>query len=360
MKSICLLFVLLLSAGARAQCGAPVSNTDFQNAFNQIAVQQVASNKLVKALDFINANCLSATQAKTLAQLFGNDTDRLQFCKAAYPRIYDRQNYYEVYDAFTSNASIIRLHDFVLGWATGDPPVTAPAIPVPAPSTPPPAKPIAFPKWTYPTSDAYSGTKGCAGPIISQEDFNELATLTANQPTDESRQVTIQNAANEQCLDLQQVMKLISLVKSESVRYNTLSAVFPSVFDQEHYSAAAAVFPTPAMKTKWTGFASEYLTPAPPPCTVSANDFKSAVNAVNAKHFADERLAVVDLLAKDRCFTVDQIRTISQAAPFGEEKMTMFKKLYPKCTDKPNYYKLVNELKFTHEQEEMNEFIKKN
>lgn len=360
MKRGLFLLSFLLCTSAMAQCGNPVSNADFQSAFNQIAVQQVAQNRLTKATEFVNANCVSATQAKTLAQLFGNDNDRFQFCKSAYPRIADRQNYYEVYDAFTSNAFVIRLHDFVLGWTPGDAVVQPTTIPVPVQPVQPSVKSPAFPKWVYPSSAGYAGARGCAGPVIPQADFDALAASTAEQPTDEARQVAIQNAANEQCLDLGHAMKLVSLIKSESVRYNTLSAVFPSLFDQEHYASAAVAFPTPAMKTKWTAYASEYLAPPPAPCTVSDADFKSALNTVKAKHFSDERLAVVDVLAKDRCFSVEQIRTISQAAPFGEEKIAMFKKLYPKCADKPNYYKLVNELKFTHEQEEMNEFIKKN
>ena len=354
----CSLILLYFTAGA--QCGYPASNSDFQAAFNQIAIQQVPQNKLTKAVEFVNSNCVTAAQARTLAQLFGNDNDRFTFCRSAYPRIYDRQNYYEVYDAFTSYANVIRLHDFVLGWAPGNAPISEPPTVTPPVVTPPAPKPVTFPKWAYPVSANYTGTKGCTGPVASPEDFNALASSLTSQPTDESKQVAIQNAANEQCLDLEQAMKLVSMIKSESVRMNTLTTVFPSLYDPEHYASAAAAFPTAAMKSKWTSYASEYLMPPPPPCNVSDADFKAALNTLKAKHFSDERLSVVDVLAKDKCFSTEQVRGISQTAPFGEEKIAMFKKLYPKCTDKSNYYKLVDELKFTHEQQEMNDFIKKN
>lgn len=357
MKIVLTLLLALTSVAASAQCGTPVNNADFQAAFNQIAVQQVPQTKLLKSIEFVNSNCLTASQAKTLAQLFANDNDRFQFCKSAYPRISDRQNYYEVYDAFTSYANVIRLHDFVLGWSPGEPTnPTAPVVPQPAPAP----KPVTFPKWSYPASAGYTGTKGCPGPVATPEEFTELANSLTSQPTDEAKQVAIQNAANEQCLDLGQAMKLVSLIKSESVRMNTLTNAFPSLYDQEHYASAAAAFPTPVMKTKWNSYAGEFLMPPPPPCEVSDADLKSALNTLKGKHFADERLAVIDLLSKDKCFSTEQIRAISQVAPFGEEKISMFKKLYTKCTDKPNYYKLVDELKFTHEQQEMTDFIKKN
>lgn len=361
MKYITLALALGTFVAAQAQnCVNPVSTGTFQAAFNQIAVQQISQNKLNKAVEFVNANCLLASQVKNIAQLFTEESYRLEFCKAAYTHTYDRVNFYEVYDAFTTYSNVLRLHDFVHGGLPAEQPavVQTPVVVAPVVAAP---KTVTFPKYNYPASGGYSGNKGCDGPVLDPVAFNEVAVDLSSQPTDESRQVAIQRAANEQCLDMAQVMKLTSMIKSETVRMNTLTNVFGSIYDQDNYQAAASLFTTVPGKNLWTKYAAEQLQPpAPPVCDVSDADFKSALNAVKAKHFSDDRIALVQVLAKDKCFNVSQIRGISQLAPFGEEKITMFKTLYAKCPDKDNYYKLVDELKFSHEQQEMNDFIKKN
>lgn len=361
MKKTLLLIVLGLSLTAQAQnCANPVSATAFQTAFNQIAVQQISQNKLSRAVEFVNANCLMAAQVKNIAQLFTEENYRLEFCKAAYTRTYDRVNFYEVYDAFATYSNVLRLHDYIHGTAPADVLAPVPAV-VPIPAVMPAApKEVVFPKYAYPVSANYVGNKGCDGPVADAESFKALAQHVSTQPTDESKQIAVQNAANENCLDMAQLMKLASTIKSEAVRMNAMTTSFSVVYDQDHHAFAAVLFPTPAMKTQWAKFATEQLTPAPPPCNVPDSDFRSALDAVSAKHFTDDRLGVIDLLVKDKCFSTEQIRTLSKTAPFGEEKIDMFKKLYHRCTDKGNYYKLVDELKFSHEQQELSEFIKKN
>jgi hypothetical protein len=78
---------------------------------------------------------------------------------------------------------------------------------------------------------------------------------------------------------------------------------------------------------------------------------------IRAKSFDDDQVELVKLLAKDRCFNVDQLKTISGEFSFDDEKMEVFKFCYSKCPDKQNYYQLVDKLSFNSNKDELKRFI---
>jgi hypothetical protein len=54
---------------------------------------------------------LSCQQVKAIAKTIAHEDARFDFAVAAYPRTVDPENFYEVYDAFTSYSKVFRLHD---------------------------------------------------------------------------------------------------------------------------------------------------------------------------------------------------------------------------------------------------------
>jgi hypothetical protein len=357
-----LLFVFANSVSAQ-NCSNPINNTAFQNGFNQIAIQQTNQKKLEKAELFVNSNCLLAAQVKNIAQLFTEDSYRLEFCEAAYAHTFDQVNFYDVYDAFAAFSFAFRLNDYVhsVNSATV---VVQPTNTTTTVVTPPAPTEPAYPNVAYPSSQNYNGKKGCNGPPISDAMFKQIAQNVFIQPTNESKQIAIQNASNSNCMDFAQIMRLVSMLNSEDFRLQMMEYTFPRVYDQEHYQSGIVLFTNTQLQTSWTSFASGYLLPPPPPppapvvCEVTATDFAGIMQSIKAKSFPQDKLSLVDLLSKDRCFSVEQIRTIGKEFSFGSDKLTAFKKLYAKCNDKNNYYKLVDELTFSSEKEELNNFIK--
>jgi hypothetical protein len=349
--SILLLFFLANAITAQ-NCNNPVSSAVFQNNFNQIAVQQTNDKKLEKATLFVNSNCLLSAQVKNIAQLFTDDNYRLEFCKTAYSHTFDVVNYYDVYDAFTAFSYALRLYDYIHSLGT---PVVL--------STPPANTEPVFPNVAYPSSVNYTGAKGCAGPIANETSFKAIAQNVFIQPTDESKQIAIQNASANNCLDFAQIMKLVSLLKSEDFRLQLLEYTFPRVYDQEHYQSGIVLFTNTQMQNNWTSYASSFLAPPPPPpppvvCSVSSTDFNAALQNIKSKAFSDDKMKTVDLLAPNYCFNVEQIKTIGKEFSFGDDKLKVFKELYAKCPDQNNYYKLVDELTFSTEKDNLSNFIK--
>src|ERR1041385_1813980 len=218
MKTFTFFFLLILfcKISIAQTCNNPVSSTIFQNNFNQIAIQQTNDLKLAKADLFVNSNCVLSSQVKNIAQLFTEDNYRLEFCKTAYPHTFDQVNFFDVYDAFTTFSYALRLYDFIH---------TAPVIVTPPPVS---TEPV-FPNVAYPSSANYTGKKGCAGPVLNAASFKTVAQNVFIQPTDESKQIAIQNASNNNCLDFAEVMKLVSLLQSEDFRLQLLEFTFPKV-----------------------------------------------------------------------------------------------------------------------------------
>lgn len=344
--TLLLLVFALTRTGFAQNCTTPVSASVFQNGFNAIAVTQGDQNKLIRANRFVGDKCLSSAQVKTIAMLFTADSMRLDFCKTAYPRTTDPANFYDVYDAFGSFSNALRLYHFVEHYTV---PVSTPtATPVPQ---------VSFPNYAYPDTVRYTGNKGCAGPAMADAAFLTAAQNVFAQPTDEAKYVAVQDMSARNCFTFAQAMKLASLFRSDDYKMRVLTTTFPVVYDQDHYTSGIVLFSTTQLQTNWTNYAVAYLTPPPPACLVSDADFKLLLKDVQEKRFASEKMSLIELLSKDRCFSVAQIRTLGMEFSFGEERMKVYKMLYKKCTNQKDYYKVVDDLQFDSEKAEMRRFI---
>jgi hypothetical protein len=65
------------------------------------------------AKTFLKNKCVSVSQIKDIMALFSFEGDKLEFAKAAYDRCSDKENYYQVSDAFSFSSSNDELTDFI-------------------------------------------------------------------------------------------------------------------------------------------------------------------------------------------------------------------------------------------------------
>lgn len=342
-------FCLSLFQGMAQPCTTSIDRNTFQEGFNLVAVQATSVKKLSLSLSFIKNKCLDAAQVKTMAQLFSEDGTRLDFSKAAYNRTTDKTNFYEVYDAFTSVSFVFRLHDFVKEQTetveTIVPVISAESV-------------VIFPNYKYPSSLAYKGLRGCEGPVVQNDLFMQAAANVFAQPTDESKQVAIANASEQFCFDFSQMMKLVTLIKTETIRFKILSSTFPSIYDLEAYKSGIVLFTDKKIQSEWLRFGSTYLAPVLEVCEESASDFEKSFKAVREKFFDHERIRIIDSYSVDHCFSVAQIKRLINEVTPASRTVDTFKRLYVKCSDKKNYATLTNELFFASEKEELMTFLR--
>ncbi len=110
--------VLLLCAVAlpvrAAETAAPPSalaETAFQQKLRSLERARDGENRAREAGMLLRDCWFSSLQVKAIAKTIGPEDARYEFAVAAYPRTVDPENFYEVYDAFTSYSKVFRLHD---------------------------------------------------------------------------------------------------------------------------------------------------------------------------------------------------------------------------------------------------------
>jgi len=96
-------------------CPMPMNGNDFNTAKESIRSKTFESTKLEIAKQVTDANCFTAQQIKELVQVFEFEATKLEYAKYAFPHCYDKNNYYKVNDAFTFEASMTELSNFVKG-----------------------------------------------------------------------------------------------------------------------------------------------------------------------------------------------------------------------------------------------------
>jgi hypothetical protein len=90
-----------------------VTDSQLNEQIRHLKSQSADSEKLRRAQDWMPSRYLSSLQVKAMAAAFADEGARLEFAQAAFSRTVDPENFYEVYDAFSSFSKVFRLHDFV-------------------------------------------------------------------------------------------------------------------------------------------------------------------------------------------------------------------------------------------------------
>jgi hypothetical protein len=96
----------------------------FRDHLSQMDRQNAAPAKLRQALALLPKRWFSSFQVKAICSRLPGDPERLEFAIAAFPRVVDPENFYEVYDAFRTFSHVLRLHDQARGMQS--PPNPAP------------------------------------------------------------------------------------------------------------------------------------------------------------------------------------------------------------------------------------------
>lgn len=95
----------------------------FQERMLSLKAERPGTDKLAQAKRLADNYQLSSLQVKSIAVALNDDAARLEFASHAYPSTIDPENFYEVYDAFSSFSKVMRLHDRVRDWRRHTAPV---------------------------------------------------------------------------------------------------------------------------------------------------------------------------------------------------------------------------------------------
>lgn len=161
--------------------------------------QAAPAQALQKAKALLLDYQLTSGQVRDLALLIPNEHHRLEFAMAAYDQVVDKQNFYDVYDAFTRFSMAFRLHDYVL-------------------SRPMPGGGVAIPN------------------LVPDEDFQEiLRVLRAESFDNQKQKLAMQIISSKKRLSSRQIRDLLRLFDFEPSRLQVAKFAYDYVADPDNY-----------------------------------------------------------------------------------------------------------------------------
>jgi hypothetical protein len=123
---VCLCGVLALGTlKAAAAEKTAIDRGNFEAEVQKLETSKAGAERLRHAKDMVHRHWYSSQQVKAIAMRLPDDDARLDFATAAYSRTIDPENFYDVYDAFTSFSKVFRLHDRIRGFPRNFAPVAA-------------------------------------------------------------------------------------------------------------------------------------------------------------------------------------------------------------------------------------------
>ncbi len=359
MKRLILLlsFVSLsLLTFGQMTCTTPVSTTFFQREYGTINSTTNSTTRLNYAINMVNTNCVSSAQVKQIALLFFSEQDKLEFAKAAYKNTVDKENFYDVYDAFASFSTVFRLHDYVVlqrSQNTYTNTVTTTIV-------------VAdYPTYIYPDYTAYFGVTGCTYAMDENTFYNTYSSYKLSKMVENLKASGIKDFINNNCLSTAQIMKLTSTLSMESYRLDVLKAVYLRVYDRGNFGYADQLLPSSTYKIDFNNFIKGNNTTTTTTttnnntlCTVTANDMNDIKSSINTSSFDNTKVTVgKQALAAKKCFTVAQIKEILGLYSFESSKLDVAKYAYDYCIDKSNYYQVNDVFSFSSSKDDLTKYV---
>ncbi len=358
MKKFILPVLIALFLDASGQtCPIPMAANVFKQKMNQLALQPNDQQKLQLAKNMLQGSCLLSTQVKDLASVFAGDYYRFEFCKRAWKHTFDPGNFFDVYDAFASFSSALRLYDFVTN-----------TNPAPSPGPPPgpgPGTPQAwYPNLPYPSPSGYKGITGCPLPM-ADNDFEFLSKKTVNQTNDGNRRIEALKLTGSNCLSVSQAMKLATLFDLESNRLSFMKEVFVKLYDLENYSYATEIFSNTPYKNDWLAFCPTAIDPvtvppAPPApvCEVTPQEYEEAKRSISNVSINSTKLTLAkQIISTKKCFTVKQLAGIIELFSVESSRLEVALYSYDYCINKSDYYQLTESFSTTGSKNKLLDFI---
>lgn len=189
---------------------AALQDRQFQRTLRELQRIRDTPGQSLDAHRFVSGGWFSSAQVKTLAAAIPQEDARLQFALAAYPRTVDPENFYDVYDAFTSYSKVFRLHDELRRMRQPHP---EPVVVLQAP------------------------------PPVSEESMKSLISAVRAEPMDESRKAIVRQAFTDQRRFFShQIRDLMKVFTFEDSRLEIARLGYDQVIDPENYFVVNEAF----------------------------------------------------------------------------------------------------------------------
>lgn len=92
-------------------------------------------------------------------------------------------------------------------------------------------------------------------------------------------------------------------------------------------------------------------------CYTSDEDVTAIKAAMEKEAFDEDKMRIAQQMAKSKCMTVDQIRSVAEEFAFSDDRMTFIKSCYINCMNQQDYMLLSDLFNFSDDKAELERFI---
>jgi hypothetical protein len=313
----------------------------FQQIQRELTIVQ-GQNQRYSAVERAITNCLSTNQLIELLGFISEDVDRLTLAIAAYPKITNKQDVYDIYNSFAYFSSAFRFHDYI---QSNKVPVV-PMVPInpgnPGVVNPRPVE-VTFPLLNYPDALLYNGPKNCIT-SLSENDFKMYVREIAVLKTETEKMESAISLATRTCLSTAQAMKLATSLNIENNRLDLLKKAYLRIYDEANFDFASQVFTHIPNKSALREFLinarkANQVTPIKPICQVNEMEFKTIKDPLAAESSSSSRLSIArDQVPRFSCYKSNQIKQLVALFSSSSDKLNLAKFAFDFVADKENYF----------------------
>jgi len=126
------------------------------------------------------------------------------------------------------------------------------------------------------------------------------------------------------------------------------------------YQQASAIFPEeqmPYIKIEEANRIKQELANANSVCVTGESEFKSILTSIDDQTFADDQMEMAKKYIQKKCFTIEQMKAITPIFSMDVDKLEMIKYMYDYSYQQNRFYEFRGLLTFNSTQKELDEFL---
>jgi hypothetical protein len=233
----CLALILLQTSASTGRGAEPLaprfSERQFREKLRSVERSQDAAEHARLVTSLLREGRFSSLQVKAMAKILSQEEARYDFALAAYPRTIDPDNFYEVYDAFTSFSKVLRLHDQIQ---------------------------------LLRSANAPQATRAALQPVTEEEMASIVKAIRAEGLDDTKKALARQILTGSRRFLSRQITEVLKAFHFEDTRLEIAKLAFDTVLDPDNYFLVNQAFNLPSTKESLSKYLESRRTdPARPP-----------------------------------------------------------------------------------------------
>ncbi|NMH87881.1 DUF4476 domain-containing protein [Flavivirga algicola] len=290
-------------------------------------------------------------QLQDVCYYMPNDQIKYELCLAAYPKVIDKNNFFNIYDSFATFSHAIKLYhntqakDGSLEFENH------------------PDRDYA--SIVFPNSDGYIGLTGvnCNLPM-AQNDFNYFFDSLLFDSNDNQRLDFLKQQVTSHCFSTAQIMKLGLELQLEKNRLTFLKFALDKCFDIENFIESTQLISHTYYKDDLKVFIEDYLIFISPVtdhpnnnCYINDEAFLQVLISIKDQIFSDKQKEMAKKNIEKKCFSMEQLLEIVSIFKFDKDRLEIIKFLYDYAPFPDKMYVFRNKLKFLNSKQKLDKFL---